>query len=138
MQLSVIIPTYKPTEYLKECLSALVKQTLPPDKYEIIIVLNGCNEPYYATINEFIGNEKIANTRIIQTNTPGVSNARNIGIDHSAGDYLAFIDDDDYISESYLEELYYIADIDTVGIAYPYAFNDGDPLCQLKYSITKF
>lgn len=103
--ISVIIPTYKPTEYLKECLSALIKQTLPPDKYEIIIVLNGCNEPYYATINEFIGNEKIANTRIIQTNTPGVSNARNIGIDAARGEYLTFIDDDDWISENYLSQL---------------------------------
>ena len=105
MKASIIIPTYKPKEYIYECLASVYRQTLSADDYEVIIILNGCNEPYKQDISKYI--EGIAspshNTHIIQTDIPGVSNARNMGLDTAKGDYIFFIDDDDYVSPTYLE-----------------------------------
>lgn len=103
MIISIIIPTYHPGNYIIECIESLVNQSLSSDVYEIIIVLNGEYNPYY----EFIQcNLPIhSNIKLIYTQLEGVSNARNIGIDHARGDYIAFIDDDDTVSSTYLESL---------------------------------
>ena len=138
MKISVIIPTYKPGEYIWECLSSLEKQTFPKSDFEVIVVLNGCCEPFKGQIEAFI-REKMGgmNVEFIQTDTSGVSNARNMALDMAKGDYVAFIDDDDYVSPQYLEGLYSAADEETVSLCYPYAFNDGNPEVQLKYGITE-
>ena len=136
--ISVIIPTYRPQSYLWECLLSLATQTLPKNLYEIIIVLNGCNEPFHSQIQQYIIDYLSAHqVQLIQTDTGGVSNARNLGLDAAKGDYITFIDDDDYISPTYLEELYTLADENTIVLAYPYAFNDGKPNIQLPYRITE-
>lgn len=135
--ISVIIPTYRPQAYIWECLLSLATQTLPKNLYEIIIVLNGCNEPFHSQIQQYIIDYLSAHqVQLIQTDTGGVSNARNLGLDAAKGDYITFIDDDDYISPTYLEELYTLADENTIVLAYPYAFNDGKPNIQLPYRIT--
>ena len=72
------------------------------------------------------------NVRFIQTDEGGVSNARNIALDNASGEYVTFLDDDDYISPRYLEELYAKASPDTVSVCYPYAFNDGHAEIQLQ------
>ena len=96
MKISVIIPSYKPQTYLWECLDSLKNQSFPKEYFEIILVLNGCNEPFYGQISLYLDNN-MADYRLhlIQTDQSGVSNARNIGIEKASGDYLTFIDDDD-------------------------------------------
>ena len=136
MIISVIIPTYKPNDYLWECLDSISRQTISHFDFEVVVVLNGCNEPYRSLIVEYIKNHADINYVLIQTDTPGVSNARNIGMDRSQGDYIAFIDDDDYVSPTYLDELYKKAAPDTISVCYPYAFNDGAPAIQLPYNLT--
>lgn len=101
--ISVIIPSYKPQFYIYSCLESLKKQSY--NKFEIIIVLNGCHEPYYSQIQQYIQTLDLTNTHIIQTDTPGVSNARNIGLNLAKGQYITFIDDDDIISSNYLEDM---------------------------------
>jgi len=106
MKISVIIPSYKPKEYINECLASLGRQTLDNRLFEIIIVLNGCCEPWYGKIKDLRRRLLCNNTvHIIQTDNGGVSNARNIALNMAKGEYIAFIDDDDYVSPSYLEEL---------------------------------
>ena len=56
--ISVIIPTYTPKEYLWECLDCLEQQTLNKDSYEVLIVLNGTKEPYFSLIKERIKNKE--------------------------------------------------------------------------------
>lgn len=136
MKISVIIPTYKPKDYLWECLESMIVQTIPKDDYEVIVVLNGCNEPYRSQIEQYVNNHSGVNIVLLQTDEPGVSNARNLGIDSSKGEYIAFVDDDDYVSPSYLCELYHKAAIDTISVCRPYAFNDGEPEIQLPYNLT--
>lgn len=105
MEISVIIPTYKPKSYLWECLDFLRNQTLSTDSFEVLIVLNGCCEPYQSQIKEYLSEYKMSNVRFFQTNVPGVSNARNWALDNAKGDFITFIDDDDIISANYLLSL---------------------------------
>lgn len=104
MKISIIIPSYKPGNYLWECLDSLVNQTLSKELWEIILILNGCNEPYHSEIQNRYG-QLLPNMIIVQTDVSGVSNARNIGINQSKGEYITFIDDDDLVSNNYLEHL---------------------------------
>lgn len=137
MKVSVIVPTYKPQEYIWECLNSIKNQTFAREDFELILVLNGCNEPYYSKIKDFIIQHFNGyNINFIQTDIGGVSNARNIALDIAKGEYVAFIDDDDYISPQYLEELYLQASPSIVSLCYPYAFNDGRPEIQLEYGLT--
>lgn len=115
MQISVIIPSYCPKAYLRETLDSLTRQTLSADAYEIIIVLNGPREPYEQEVKSYIHQtENGHNITLVYTSIPGVSNARNLAIDKAKGDYLCFIDDDDWVSPVYLENLLQKADDHTI------------------------
>lgn len=136
MKISVIVPTYKPQAYLWECLDSIKNQTLHKEDFEVILVLNGCKEPFYTQIKEYISQSMSdSNVVLLQTDTGGVSNARNMGLDIAKGEYITFIDDDDYVSESYLEELYNKASVDTISLCKPIAFTENVNSSQ-PYPIT--
>ena len=137
MLISIIIPTYKPQAYIWECLNSIYNQTFSRSNYELILVLNGCHEPYHTQIINWISEHPELQVQYYQTDEGGVSNARNIALDNAKGEYVTFIDDDDLISPTYLEELYEKAAPDTVSLCYPYAFNDGKIEEQLSYTITE-
>lgn len=125
MKVSVIIPTYRPQDYLWDCLSSLKEQTMNKDDFEVIIVLNGCCEPYKSSIERWISSNSLPNFILFQTDIAGVSNARNLALDNARGLYITFIDDDDYVSPTYIEELYNNASADVVALCYPLSFIDG-------------
>ncbi len=135
MKATIIIPTYQPGEYIYECLYAIIEQTLPAKEYETIIILNGPKEPFYTQLNEYIKKHNTQNFTLIYTDTPGVSNARNIGIDKAKGEYITFIDDDDIVSKEYLKELLAVSSPTCVGVSNGYAFES----CieeRIKYKIS--
>lgn len=105
MDISVIVPTYKPDYYIWECLNSLKEQSLNSKKYEVLIILNGEKDSYYYDINEWLKNNNVENFKLFYIEQKGVSNARNIGLDSSKGEYIVFVDDDDYVDKNYLEEL---------------------------------
>lgn len=138
MKISVIIPTYKPKEYVWECLDSLVRQTFSKDDFEVIIVLNGCCEPWKSEIERYIGqNMSDMHVWFIQTDIGGVSNARNIALDCARGEFVTFIDDDDYVSEFFLQGLYEVADEDTVALSNVFAFNDGFKDIAINYQLSE-
>lgn len=98
---SLIIPAYNVEDYLDDCLDSITRQTLPP--YEIILINDGSSD------NTLHIAEKHAKTnnliKICTTSNQGQSKARNHGIDNSSGDYLVFIDSDDYLETNALEWL---------------------------------
>ncbi|MBR2458399.1 MAG: glycosyltransferase [Bacteroidaceae bacterium] len=122
MKSTIIIPTYQPGEYIYECLGSITKQTLPAADFETIIILNGPKEPYYTQIKEYVDKYDSHNFTFIYTNVPGVSNARNVGLDNAKGEYITFVDDDDIISSEYLEELLAVSSPTCVGVSNGYAF----------------
>ena len=127
MDISVIIPTYRPADYLWKCLDSLCSQTLDHAAYEIILVLNGEKGMFFSGIENYISMHKDTTIRLLYTEKSGVSNARNIGIDNASGRFLCFIDDDDWVSESYLESLLASAKADGVVFAdIRYYYEDSD------------
>lgn len=137
MKISVIVPTYKPQSYLWECLDSIAAQTFPKEDFEVLLVLNGCCEPYNGQIKAWLSKHYDLQVRYIQTDVPGVSNARNIALDMASGEYVTFIDDDDYVSSDFLSELYRNASPNTISVCYPYAFNDEKPKHQIYYGLTE-
>lgn len=125
MFISIIIPTYKPQSYIEECLLSLENQSLDKTLYEVIIVLNGEKEPYYSYIKSFISHLTLR-IQLLYTSLASVSNARNIAIQSSQGSHICFIDDDDYVSEVYLEELFKIASKNIVPLTNIQAFEIKD------------
>ena len=137
MKISVIVPTYKPQAYLWECLDSLVAQSLSKDDFEVVLVLNGCKEPWKGEIEDYIEKSmRGMNVNFIQTDVPGVSNARNVALDNARGEYIAFIDDDDFVSPFYLEQLLAKASPKIVSLCYPLAFVDGTQQ-YVSYRITE-
>ena len=65
MRISVIIPSYRPEEYLYECLEAIRNQTLNQNEFETLVVLNGCKEPYFEQIQKYI-NVNIKGSRYME------------------------------------------------------------------------
>ena len=136
IKISIIIPTYKPKDYLWECLDAICRQTFPKEDFEALIVLNGCDEPYQTQIRCYVDEHPKIKWSLVKLDQGGVSNARNYAIEHSKGEFIAFIDDDDIISPTYLEELYACADVDTIPLSSTIAFNDGEPDKELPSEMT--
>lgn len=125
IKISVIIPSYCPDDYIFECLDSVCQQSFDIHEYEILVIVNGCNEPYVTKINDYLLSKGYKNyIRVLQTDKAGVSNARNMGIDYSKGEYLVFVDDDDVISHNYLFELYKVSDKNTIGCSNSYSFNE--------------
>lgn len=135
MDISLIIPTYKPGTYIWECLDSVYNQTLPGNRYEVVLILNGCRAPYDSQIERYISSHSDrCSFTLIQTDSPGVSNARNIGIEKSNGTYLTFVDDDDVISENYLEELLNVSDEKTIGCANSFVFKKDISNCRESFT----
>lgn len=122
MLVSVIIPSYKPGDYLWECLDSLCNQSLDGKNFEVLIVLNGCNKPFAEKIEKYIKRHQTHCIQLIQTDEPGVSNARNIGIEVAKGEYITFVDDDDIVSPAYLKDLLEVSSPTCVGCASMKAF----------------
>jgi glycosyltransferase involved in cell wall biosynthesis len=121
--ISVIIPTFRPSSYIFDCLNSLKNQQFPKEHFEIVLILNGDKEPYYTLIYTYVNVYFIKyNVKLLHTDIAGVSNARNIGIEQSNGKYIAFVDDDDIVSESYLLEMYSIALKNKIPLSYIKAF----------------
>lgn len=101
-KLSVIIPTYKPEDYIYSAIESIKNQNIQDYDIEVIVVLNGEKYPYYDLLNSI---KLPFQYKIIYTEIPGVSNARNIGIEVSEGEFIMFVDDDDLLSANYLNSI---------------------------------
>jgi len=102
---SVIIPVYNVDEYLRSCLESIVSQT--HHNIEIILINDGSTDKSPSICNEF----KIKDSRIklINKENGGLSSARNAGLDVCNGDFITFVDSDDWVDKRYVETLLIIA-----------------------------
>ena len=100
--ISVIIPVYKVEEYLCRCVDSVLAQTY--QNLEIILVDDGSPDGCPAMCDAFA--EQDERIRVIHQENAGLSGARNAGIDVALGQWLAFVDSDDYLAVDFLECLY--------------------------------
>ena len=106
MKISVIVPVYNVENYLEKCLNSLVNQTL--EEIEILVINDGSTDDSQKIIEVFQHKfpQKI---KVFTKENGGLSDARNFGIDRASGNFLAFVDSDDYVSENMLQEMYDLA-----------------------------
>ena len=103
---SIIIPVYQAKEYLNKCIESIISQTY--SEWEIILVDDGSTDGSDFICDEYANkNNRI---KVIHKSNGGVSSARNAGIEASIGDYIMFVDSDDYIAPMLCEDLVKYAD----------------------------
>ena len=101
-KVSVIIPTYNVEQYLGQCLDSVVNQTLKD--IEIVCVDDGSSDNSLQILKDYAAKDN--RIYVFQQKNQGAGAARNLGIEHSNGDYLYFMDGDDYLELDALEKVY--------------------------------
>lgn len=99
---SIIVPIFNTAEYLRECLDSLKNQSY--ENLEIIMVNDGSTDNSAAICKEYC--EKDNRFSLIEQKNQGLGASRNIGLEHASGEYVCFVDSDDYVHEKYVEILY--------------------------------
>ena len=100
MELSIILPVYNVEQFIPDCINSLQRQDLSKEEYEIIFVDDGSPDNSAWVIEEY--KKKYSNIRLIRQENAGVCAARNNGLRAAQGEYVWFIDPDDYIQANCL------------------------------------
>ena len=101
MKISVIVPVYNAANYIAKCIQSVQNQTF--SSWELILIDDGSQDNSLDIIRRFaIEDDRI---KVIHQENSGAGMARNNGIENAIGDYIVFLDSDDYISEKYLSLL---------------------------------
>ena len=135
MKVSVIVPVYNVEKYLNRCLDSLVNQDF--DDYEIIVVNDGSPDNSQEIIDEY--KKKYSCIKAFKKENGGISSARNLGLGYARGEYIAFVDSDDYVASNFLSLMYKKAKetkSDVVICDY-YALNEKEKRytkCHMNYS----
>ena len=103
MKLSIIVPVYNVETFLNKCVDSLLNQDLPKEDYEIILVDDGSKDGSGNLCDSLA--EEHGNIRVIHQQNCGLSGARNAGIPVASGDYVLFVDSDDYLCPNVLGTL---------------------------------
>ena len=122
--ISIIVPIYNVSPYLQLCLESIEKQTYP--HFEVLLINDGSRDNSKDICQEFIHKDK--RFRYFEQENLGISAARNTGILNSNGEFITFIEGDDFVDPNYLEELYHTAlknDSEIVVASYK-EFNEND------------
>jgi len=102
MKFSIIIPVYNAAEYLRECLDSLLQDER--EGVEVIAIDDGSTDQSPAILDEYAS--RYANVRVTHKANEGVSVARNLGIEQATGDYIIFVDADDWVTRDYFSVLW--------------------------------
>lgn len=103
MKLSVILPVYNVEAYIERCILSIENQDIPKNEYEIIAVNDGSKDASPQIIENL--QQKFGNIILIHKENGGLSSARNYGLKHARGQYIWFVDSDDYIEKDTLGRL---------------------------------
>ena len=115
MKLSIVVPVYNVQPYIKKSIQSLVNQNVPKDEYEIIIVDDGSPDKSIQIVEETFSEPNIC---IVRKQNGGLSSARNAGFAVAQGEYVWFVDSDDWIEENCLKDLYgYLDGTDVIAFA---------------------
>ena len=100
--ISIIVPVYNAEPYLDNCLDSIAAQTW--ENLEVWLVDDGSTDGSEALCDEYAVQD--ARVRVLHKKNGGLSDARNAGVNAAKGEYLSFVDGDDWVSPYYIENLY--------------------------------
>ena len=105
VKVSVVVPVYNPGAHIEECVASLLRQSLPPDAYEVIFVDDGSTDGTGERLDELAAADP--RVRVFHQENSGWSGRpRNVGIDAARGEYVMFVDNDDHLGDEALERMY--------------------------------
>ena len=102
--ISLVIPVYNVEKYLDKCMESVLAQTY--DNFEVILVDDGSTDNSGKMCDEYA--KRDSRVTVYHKPNGGLSDARNFGVEHCNADLVSFIDSDDYVTEDYLEYLWYL------------------------------
>ena len=108
LKLSIIVPIYNVEQYLRKCVDSLLNQDMPSSEYEIILVDDGSTDSCPAICDEYSTLYTVHHTptiKVVHRKNGGLSAARNSGIGAAQGEYIMFVDSDDYLQPNVLGSL---------------------------------
>ena len=105
MQISIIVPAYNVEPYIEQCLDSILKT--PIDEYEVIVVDDGSSDGTKEILERYQSLYK--EIRVIMQSNSGAAAARNKGLDNATGEYIGFVDADDWVEPTMFSEMYYTA-----------------------------
>lgn len=126
-KVSLIVPIYNSQNYLEKCIKSLLNQTLKD--IQIILINDGSTDNSEKIIKSF-DDERIV---YISKNNEGIGKTRNLGIDKATGEFLAFVDSDDYLNEHFCEYMYQKAVNDDCDLVVCDFFEDRNTLVGIKF-----
>ena len=132
-KMSIIIPVYNTERYIEKCLDSIINQTLKD--IEIIIIDDGSTDNSYKIIKKYM---KYENVKIVSKKNEGQGVARNVGLNICTGDYIGFVDSDDYIELDMFEKMYNKAigeNLDIVICNYRYVYDNTDKYINPKITL---
>lgn len=135
-KISIIIPIYNVEKYLPACVESILQQTYK--NLEVILVDDGSPDRCPVICDELA--QKDDRIQVIHQKNKGLSGARNTGIDNAQGDYLIFVDSDDTVEQTLVEELYTYAEkwnCAIVACGRNYIFEDGQIVCKIAHDESK-
>lgn len=100
MKFSIVIPVYNVEKYIDKCLESIKNQTY--DNYEVIIVNDGTKDNSVKVIQKYLKDKRF---KLYEKKNGGLSDARNYGVKYVTGDYLLFVDSDDYLNKNLLKKI---------------------------------
>ena len=100
-KVSIVVPIYNSEKELPRCIDSILNQTF--SDFELILINDGSKDGSLNILKEY--EQKDKRVTVIDNENNGVSETRNIGIRRSSGDYIAFVDSDDYIESDMVEAL---------------------------------
>jgi len=130
-KVSIIVPVYNTSRYLKKCIDSLVNQSFKD--IEIIMINDGSTD----NSEEIIHSYEDSRIKYVSKENEGIGRTRNLGIEMSTGDYLMFIDSDDYISENCIEKFYQKASSDCCDLVISNYYEDKEGIIK-EVCLTSF
>lgn len=107
LKLSIIVPVYNVEKYISKCLESLIRQDIELDEYEIIVINDGSTDNSLEIALEY--EFKYKNIKVISQTNQGLGAARNTGMLNANGQYIMFVDSDDYLKKNSLQKILYIS-----------------------------
>lgn len=128
-QITIIVPVYNVEQSLSRCIDSILAQTFID--FELLLIDDGSKDNSGKICDDYIQKDK--RITVFHKENNGVSSARNLGLKHAKGKFIAFVDSDDWIKKTYLNELYSaITNCDYVAGGYT-KFNENEDYHTVQY-----
>ena len=133
MVLSIIIPVYNVEAYLERCIKSIETQNIPQSSYEVIAVNDGSTDGSLSLLSKL--SLQYDNIKVISQDNKGLSEARNTGLRNASGEYIMFVDSDDWIQENCLNRILTVCEEDDVELLRICAANVVDGVAKRRFSL---